>query len=60
MGKTLVNFLHDGSGITPIEYGIIAFGISLFLLAAATSLGEHLKDVFRLIAVVAAHGNATH
>lgn len=60
MGETFVNFLRDQSGATPIEYGAIAFGISLFVLAGATSLGEHVKHLFRVMAFLAMHGSGMH
>jgi pilus assembly protein Flp/PilA len=45
--KTLVSkFLRDESGATAIEYGLIAAGISLAIIAAVNGLGGTLNTKF--------------
>ena len=39
-------FLHDESGATAIEYGLIAAGISVAIIAVVNSLGGQLKTTF--------------
>ena len=44
---TLFNeFLHDETGATAIEYGLIAAGISVAIIAVVNSLGTQLKATF--------------
>ncbi len=48
--KTLfLNFLRDDSGATAIEYGLIAAGISLAIIAAVNGLGSSLSSKFESI-----------
>ncbi|MGK2870734.1 MAG: Flp family type IVb pilin, partial [Alphaproteobacteria bacterium] len=42
-------FKDDVSGATAIEYGLIAAGIGLVVLAAASTLGGQLSTLFGLI-----------
>ncbi|MGJ5181591.1 Flp family type IVb pilin [Bradyrhizobium oligotrophicum] len=45
--KTLLSkFLRDESGATAIEYGLIAAGISLAIIAAVNGLGSSLSSKF--------------
>jgi pilus assembly protein Flp/PilA len=45
--KSSVNrFISDESGATAIEYGLIAAGISLAIIAAVNSLGTALSSKF--------------
>jgi pilus assembly protein Flp/PilA len=45
--KALVSkFLKDESGATAIEYGLIACGIALAIIAAINLLGVSLIDIF--------------
>jgi pilus assembly protein Flp/PilA len=46
---TLLNFLQDVSGATAIEYGLIAAGISVAIIAAVNGLGEKLQSTFSTI-----------
>lgn len=39
-------FVADESGATAIEYGLIAALISVGIIAAATTLGDSLTNVF--------------
>ncbi|MGF7158946.1 pilus assembly protein Flp/PilA [Rhodoligotrophos appendicifer] len=41
-----VKFLRDDSGSTPIEYGLIAAGISLAIIAVVFSMGSTLVTSF--------------
>jgi pilus assembly protein Flp/PilA len=42
-------FLSDESGATAIEYGLIAAGISLAIIAVVNGLGTTLNDKFSSI-----------
>jgi len=42
-------FLSDNSGATAIEYGLIAAGISLAIIAAVNGLGSNLNTAFTSI-----------
>jgi pilus assembly protein Flp/PilA len=43
---TLLQFLSDESGATAIEYGLIAAGISLAIIAVVNGLGTNLNTKF--------------
>lgn len=47
--KTLVKFAKDKSGATAIEYGLIAAGISVAIIAVVNSLGTKLTATFTSI-----------
>ena len=48
--KTLVRgFLGDDSGATAIEYGLIAAGISVAIIAVVNGLGTKLNTTFSSI-----------
>jgi pilus assembly protein Flp/PilA len=47
--KTLRKFLNDESGATAIEYGLIAAGISLAIIAIVNGLGTKLNSKFSSI-----------
>jgi pilus assembly protein Flp/PilA len=48
--KTLfVRFVKDESGVTAIEYGLIAGLISVVILIAVTAIGTQLNVVFNAI-----------
>ncbi len=49
MKRTFLNFLSDQSGATAIEYGLIAAGISLAIIAVVNGLGTSLNDKFSSI-----------
>ena len=45
--KTLVSrFVKDESGATAIEYGLIAAGISVAIIAVVNGLGTKLSNTF--------------
>jgi pilus assembly protein Flp/PilA len=43
---TFARFLKDQSGATAIEYGLIAAGISIAIIAVVQGLGTQLKTTF--------------
>jgi pilus assembly protein Flp/PilA len=47
--KTLRKFLTDESGATAIEYGLIAAGIALAIIAIVNGLGTKLNSKFSSI-----------
>jgi pilus assembly protein Flp/PilA len=48
--NSLVNrFVKDESGATAIEYGLIAAGISVAIIAAVKGLGTQLNSTFSTI-----------
>ena len=49
MLKTLVAFAKDESGATAIEYGLIAAGISVAIIAVINGLGTKLNTKFTSI-----------
>jgi pilus assembly protein Flp/PilA len=49
MSKLFARFLQDESGATAIEYGLIAAGISIVILAAVNGLGTNLNTKFTSI-----------
>jgi pilus assembly protein Flp/PilA len=49
MSKLFVSFLNDESGATAIEYGLIAAGISVAIIAAVNGLGTNLNAKFTSI-----------
>lgn len=46
MKNILARFVKDESGATAIEYGLIAAGISLAIIAAVNGLGTNLNTKF--------------
>jgi pilus assembly protein Flp/PilA len=46
MRRRVVAFLRDESGATAIEYGLIASGIALALIAILKGVGTNLKTTF--------------
>jgi pilus assembly protein Flp/PilA len=44
--RCFIEFLSDESGATAIEYGLIAAGIALAIIAAVNGLGTNLNNVF--------------
>jgi pilus assembly protein Flp/PilA len=49
MKKILSEFIADQSGATAIEYGLIAAGISLAIIAVVDGLGARLNTKFTAI-----------
>jgi len=46
MSKLLSRFVKDESGATAIEYGLIAAGISVAIIATVQALGTNLNTTF--------------
>ena len=46
MKNLIANFVKDESGATAIEYGLIAAGISLAIIAVVNGLGSNLNAKF--------------
>jgi len=46
MLRHLVRFGKDQSGATAIEYGLIAAGISIAIVATVNAIGTNLNGVF--------------
>ena len=49
MKNLIARFVKDESGATAIEYGLIAAGISLAIIAAVNGLGSTLNTKFNSI-----------
>jgi pilus assembly protein Flp/PilA len=47
--RLFLDFLSDQSGATAIEYGLIAAGIALAIIATVNGLGSNLNDKFSSI-----------
>jgi pilus assembly protein Flp/PilA len=50
MKSPLQRFARDESGVTAVEYGLIALLIALFIIGAVTLVGTSLSTVFNNIA----------
>jgi len=46
MRRTLGRFVADDGGATAIEYGLIAAGIAVAIIAAVAGLGTQLNTTF--------------
>ena len=49
MKNLIARFVKDQSGATAIEYGLIAAGISLAIIAVVNGLGTNLNNQFTSI-----------
>ena len=49
MKNLFVRFVKDDSGATAIEYGLIAAGISVAIIAVVNGLGSQLNTTFTKI-----------
>jgi pilus assembly protein Flp/PilA len=49
MNSLVKRFAKDESGATAIEYGLIAAGISVAIIAVVNSLGSQLKTTFTTV-----------
>lgn len=47
--KTLTSLLRDESGVTAIEYGLIAALIAVVIIVAVTAVGTNLTSVFSTV-----------
>ena len=58
MKASFFRFLRDESGATAIEYGLIAAGISVAIIATVNTLGGQLQNTFSNVS--SQLGNAGH
>ncbi len=58
MKSSLLRFMRDTSGATAIEYGLIAAGISVAIIAVVNALGGTLQNTFSNVS--SQLGNAGH
>ena len=49
MKNLLVRFVKNNSGATAIEYGLIAAGISVTIIAVVNTLGTTIRNTFTTI-----------
>lgn len=49
IGKRLGRFMREEDGVTAIEYGLIAALIAVVIIAATTTVGKQLNNVFTYI-----------
>jgi pilus assembly protein Flp/PilA len=56
MQKTIQRFMRDESGATAIEYGLIAAGISVAIIAVVQGLGTNLNATFASVQSALAGG----
>jgi len=59
MKNLVVRFLKDDSGVTAIEYGLIAAGIAVAIIAAVFSVGSTLQTKFNCISGALAPNSST-
>ena len=50
MSELFLRFLKDNSGVTAIEYGLIAALIAVVIITAVTSVGTKLTATFTAVA----------
>ena len=50
MRKFLTRFARNESGATAIEYGLIAAGIAVAIIAVVGTVGENLTSTFQSVA----------
>jgi pilus assembly protein Flp/PilA len=50
MKNLVVKFIRDESGATAIEYGLIAAGIAVVIIAAVQLVGSNLQTTFNTVA----------
>jgi pilus assembly protein Flp/PilA len=46
MKSLIVRFVREESGATAVEYGLVAAGISVAIIAVIQGLGNNLKTAF--------------
>jgi pilus assembly protein Flp/PilA len=49
MKNLFLRFAKDDSGATAIEYGLIAAGISVAIIAVVNTLGSNLNTTFKSV-----------
>ena len=50
MNKLVLRFLRDESGVTAMEYGLIAACIAVVIIAAVQAVGTSVTGVFNTVA----------
>jgi pilus assembly protein Flp/PilA len=50
MKRILTRFAQDKSGVTAIEYGLIAALVAVVIITAVTTMGGNLKSTFDSVA----------
>jgi pilus assembly protein Flp/PilA len=45
-GHSLWSFLHNEQGVSAIEYGLLAAGIAVAIIATIAALGSNLNSTF--------------
>ena len=45
----MISFVKDEDGATAIEYGLIAALVSVACIAALSTLGDSLNDIFNMV-----------
>jgi pilus assembly protein Flp/PilA len=50
MKNLVTKFVRDESGATAIEYGLIAAGIAVVIIAAVQLVGTNLNNTFKSVA----------
>jgi pilus assembly protein Flp/PilA len=58
MTKLVLRFVNDDTGATAIEYGLIAAGISIAIIAVVNGLGTQLTSVFTSISTQLGGGSS--
>ncbi len=48
--RLVIRFLKDENAVTAIEYGLIAAGVALVIIAAIKGVGTNLKATFTSVA----------
>ena len=49
MSKLVLCFLKDNSGVTAIEYGLIAALVAVVIITAVQTLGTNLNSTFKTV-----------
>jgi pilus assembly protein Flp/PilA len=49
MRKSIAGFIREESGATAIEYGLIAAGIAVAIIATVQALGTNLNTTFSTV-----------
>lgn len=55
--KTVNAFIADESGVTAIEYGLIAALIAVVIIAAVSLVGKDLSNIFNTVATSLQNAN---
>lgn len=58
MTKKIAGFLHDESGATAVEYGLIAALVSVAGITALTLMGSSLTNIFTTVGTLIANASA--